>query len=488
VKLSLTMDPDKNSSSVPSYAATALALTVTEWNQLGLDTYDENLSESDLVNVLVKRVTSLLLIRIVAYVLSRDIDEYFDASAFADLSTSTICRTVLVEQKPWHEYAPELTDEFIDQLESYVRTILTGYKETPYHCKEHAFHVVLSVNKLTDLMIQTNPKTTKTFGLRYDAMAQLALIFGALVHDVEHTGVPNRQLVAENDSLAILYNDQSVAEQRSLFIAFEELLKPERRVLLTTLFPFQNGKLDSPEYRRFRKMVIDIVLSTDIASPDRSQLTKSKWKEAFGDTFESIERKLKHHLNETNEDDDSISASETPDSSENENDDGNNTTSGDSASVNLTRYLNQVDLGYENSNDLDGVIVSGSTRSSVKTFKIENIPGSKPGDAPSTCESKDERFRRGGRRRSHAHSMPMGRRGSVQLLLQSDEHVKAKFQRRMSSYAAPKAANVVRPENFRKRLGIRRSMDLGGEAIEFYNRRFLSLPRWNRLPTTNPTN
>ena len=479
---------DTEQHSLPPYAATALALTVTDWKKLGLDTYDENLSEDALVDVLVERVTSLLLIRIVAYVLSRGADEYFDAPAFADLSTSTICRTVLIERQPWSAYAPELTDDFLLQLKDFVRAILLGYKGTPYHCKEHAFHVVLSVNKLTDLLIQTNPRTTKTYGLRYDAMAQLALLFAALIHDVEHTGVPNRQLVAENDPLAILYNDQSVAEQRSLYIAFATLLKKENRVFLTTLFPFQNGKLDSIEYRRFRKMVIDLVLSTDIASPERSQLTKSKWKEAFGETFESIQRKLKLELSEmanapVDDDDASVSASETPESSVNDGD-GN----GDA-----TRSLvASVDLGYEIPDELDGVIVSGSTRTSVKsfsTFKIENMPRSPEkaekasgqhfndivGDCKSTASSSGEsvgereRFRRGGRRRSHAHSMPMGRRNSVQQLLQSDDYMKAKFQRRMSSYATAKVTNTaVRPEAFRKRLGLRRSMDLGGEEIEFY--------------------
>jgi hypothetical protein len=479
-------------SGLPPYAATALALTVTDWNRLGLDTYDENLNEDELVDILVERVTSLLLIRVVAYVLSRGADEYFDAPAFADLSTTTICRTVLIESKPWSEYAPELTDEFLEQLKQFVRTILVGYKATPYHCKEHAFHVVLSVNKLTDLMIQTNPSTTKTHGLRYDAMAQMALLFAALVHDVEHTGVPNRQLVAENDPLAILYNDQSVAEQRSLYIAFETLLKKEYRLFLTTLFPFQNGKLDSIEYRRFRKMVIDLVLSTDIASPERSQLTKSKWKEAFGETFESIQRKLKQELNDNvntpAEEDGSVSASETPESSVNDGEDGDPTSnrSVENASMDLRKYLNSNDLGYENPDDLDGVIISGSTRNF--SFKIENMPRSPKTkasgqnvieglvDTKSTAStsgesfSERERFRRGGRRRSHAHSMPMGRRNSVQQLLQSDDYVKAKFQRRMSSYTTAKVSNnAVRPEAFRKRLGLRRSMDLGGEEIEFYN-------------------
>ena len=35
------------------------------------------------------------------------------------------------------------------------------------------------------------------------------------------------------------------------------------------------------DYKRFRKVVIDLVLTTDIASPERTQIVKSKWKEAF---------------------------------------------------------------------------------------------------------------------------------------------------------------------------------------------------------------
>jgi hypothetical protein len=48
----------------------------------------------------------------------------------------------------------------------------------------------------------------------------LAMLFFAIVHYVEHMGVPNRQLLQESHEPAILYNDQSVAEQRSLAVAF----------------------------------------------------------------------------------------------------------------------------------------------------------------------------------------------------------------------------------------------------------------------------
>lgn len=75
----------------------------------------------------------------------------------------------------------------------------------------------------------------------------------------------------------MLFNDQSIQEQRSLKVAFEELLKSKYNLLYSVMFPNEN------EYRHFRITVIDAVLSTDIASPDRSQVSKSKWKEAFGD-------------------------------------------------------------------------------------------------------------------------------------------------------------------------------------------------------------
>lgn len=171
-----------------------------------------------------------------------------------------------------------------------------------------------------------------TFGLKSDPLSQFAYLFSALVHDVDHKGISNRQLVLEQDDLAILYNDQSVAEQRSLAVAFTTLKGVEYNSMREVLFPtrMRDGHGDvmletsprtppitnvrgagqeSPSGQRtttsvnsepmprgadaaslgknehflsFRKLVIDLVLVTDIASPERTQIVKSKWKEAFG--------------------------------------------------------------------------------------------------------------------------------------------------------------------------------------------------------------
>eukprot|EP01082_Thalassiosira_pseudonana_P010147 g9074.t1 g9074 contig34:785508-786745(+) len=154
--------------------------------------------------------------------------------------------------------------------------------------------------------INTVPASTSathrpTYGVKSSPLTQLAFLFSALVHDVDHTGISNRQLVLESDDLAILYNDQSVAEQRSLAVAFSTLKGVGYRELRGVLFSGpRGGDIDTDDgvggqeqqqqnqggeedQFKFRKLVIDLVLVTDIASPERTQIVKSKWKEAFGE-------------------------------------------------------------------------------------------------------------------------------------------------------------------------------------------------------------
>jgi len=77
-----------------------------------------------------------------------------------------------------------------------------------------------------------------------------------------------------------------MAENWSLYVAFSEFLQDEFKDLRKTILP----KVE--DYRRFRTVIVNLVLATDIASPERTQIGKSKWKEAFGDPFETVERKM----------------------------------------------------------------------------------------------------------------------------------------------------------------------------------------------------
>lgn len=55
-----------------------------------------------------------------------------------------------------------------------------------------------------------------TYGITSDPLTQFACVTAALIHDVDHLGVPNGQLVKERLPLAEVYKNQSVAEQNSV--------------------------------------------------------------------------------------------------------------------------------------------------------------------------------------------------------------------------------------------------------------------------------
>lgn len=59
-----------------------------------------------------------------------------------------------------------------------------------------------------------------TYGITSDPLTQFTCVFVALIHDVDHPGVPNTQLVKEEAGVARLYKNRSVAEQNSVDIAW----------------------------------------------------------------------------------------------------------------------------------------------------------------------------------------------------------------------------------------------------------------------------
>ena len=265
------------------YIGIALGITSQDWGDTGLAN-DPATAPSDDKDETVNRITALLLIRICAWILPRGM--------FTDLSTTTICRSMLLNDTLWPE---QLNEEVIDELKEYVKTILLGYNDVPYHNFKHCYHVTISTNKLVDMIVQQYPneKPAHTYGFRDDPLMQFAMLLSALFHDVDHRGIPNRQLALEDEDIAIKYNDQSIAENESLFIGFSELLQKKYGKLRNVVFP------ERKDYRRFRGACVNLVLTTDIASPERTQLGKSKWKEAFGDPYETVERKVmkkvQHH-------------------------------------------------------------------------------------------------------------------------------------------------------------------------------------------------
>mmetsp|Transcript_9480 Transcript_9480/g.14642 ORF Transcript_9480/g.14642 Transcript_9480/m.14642 type:complete len:686 (+) Transcript_9480:171-2228(+) len=503
-------------SSTTTMALMALKLTSQPWNILGHGT-DINTAASSDLSIVVERLTSLFLVRIVAVVSQRrSTIERRDFVPFRDISTSRICTDTLKRNKPWPEPVNEV---FISRLRTFINRILTTYKDVHYHNFEHAYHVTISYNKLLDMMLVKSPtkkdvkaanfiihgdsdtsiiKPTsatarKTYGLKEDPLAVLAGLFSALVHDVEHRGVSNRQLVMENDELALLYNDQSVAEQRSLAVAFSELMKDEFKNLRDAIF-------ESPDdYRRFRRTVIDLVLATDIASPERTQLVKSKWKEAFGETKESIERKIrkgsncsvKQSLNLSNKslliDDDEVD------------EDNNNSTSEmiDGLEHMVICYDNEEDspsatpesITPESNDGLEPILEDNEKFHASNSSTLSALPPPPPVDDDFDTPVMSGNKNKKSLRRENVIE------GQV-MKMQDAEHVEpsTRFNRRVTHFGGMTTKVEVettpivstsrnalsRPSLCRHfsspdfsinqpvRLGIRRSLDLNGEAIEKY--------------------
>ncbi|KAJ9519405.1 hypothetical protein QJQ45_023025, partial [Haematococcus lacustris] len=135
------------------------------------------------------------------------------------------------------------------RLARFLRRIEAGYQpSTPYHNAIHAADV-----------LQTLYITLTHGGLTswLNSLSLLACLLAAVMHDFEHGGLTNDWLIATSDVLAIRYNDRAPLENHHLAAAFT-LLRCEDLNFLS--------HLTKPDYMQLRKMIIDLVLATDMKS------------------------------------------------------------------------------------------------------------------------------------------------------------------------------------------------------------------------------
>lgn len=114
-----------------------------------------------------------------------------------------------------------------------------------------------------------------TYGIASDPLTQFACLFAALVHDVDHHGVPNATLVEEGSPLAKKFKSQSVLEQNSVIIALDMLMEPGYENLRSAIYK------DVVEMHRFRQLVVNAVMATDLANKELKQLRNDRWEKAF---------------------------------------------------------------------------------------------------------------------------------------------------------------------------------------------------------------
>lgn len=186
----------------------------------------------------------------------------------------------------------DLGEAVQSQLQDYIANIASMYKDIPFHNFEHACHVTMSAAKIVMRIIRPNvqiPHETlargrvelkrkihhSTFGISSDALLQFAVVFSALIHDVDHTGVSNSQLIKEGHDAALKYGNMCVAEQNSVDIAWDLLMKEKyldlRKCLCRT----------EVDLKRFRQLLVNAVIATDIADKQLQARRKNRWDRAF---------------------------------------------------------------------------------------------------------------------------------------------------------------------------------------------------------------
>ncbi|XP_023328661.1 cAMP-specific 3',5'-cyclic phosphodiesterase 4C isoform X2 [Eurytemora carolleeae] len=135
-----------------------------------------------------------------------------------------------------------------EKLVSLLLTLEDHYlKDIPYHNSVHAADVTLSMNTLL-----SSPALESVF----TPLEIMTAIFSAAIHDVDHPGLTNQYLINTSSELALMYNDESVLENHHLAVAFKLLQNPDCDIFIN---------LNKKQKQTLRKMVIDMVLATDMS-------------------------------------------------------------------------------------------------------------------------------------------------------------------------------------------------------------------------------
>ncbi|KAL4444281.1 hypothetical protein ABPG75_012018 [Micractinium tetrahymenae] len=136
--------------------------------------------------------------------------------------------------------------------EERVRSFLSDVEEAyhphnPYHNSSHAADVTQALGAML---------AADDFASQLSDLEQLAVIVSAAIHDVGHPGVNNDFLIRTQSEAAVAYNDQSINENMHAAAGFKLLAKKENNFL---------SRLPAEDFRAVRRLIIRIILSTDMA-------------------------------------------------------------------------------------------------------------------------------------------------------------------------------------------------------------------------------
>ncbi|KAL3938546.1 MAG: hypothetical protein SGBAC_006566 [Bacillariaceae sp.] len=267
-----------------------------EWNNFG-DLDDETDVAEDKSKRLVDWNANVLGDLIKKVLSARDWSSASDPTVLATKGrTIGQGRTVLEEFKDIIEVSPadmteaeakghlnetQFDDVAMDQLRDFLSQVATMYRSNHFHNFEHASHVTSSVRKLLSRIVKVDSNiedlSGHSFGITSDPLTQFVVVLSAVIHDCDHPGVPNATLISENTAAAVLYKGKSVAEQNSVDLCWGLLMEPGYAKLRSCIYH------NEAELLRFRQLLVNVVMATDIADEELGALRKARWKVAFAE-------------------------------------------------------------------------------------------------------------------------------------------------------------------------------------------------------------
>jgi hypothetical protein len=181
------------------------------------------------------------------------------------------------------------------QLYEYVSHVCSQFRDNAFHCLDRSTQVSMSARKLMQRITTTQHQNARdkpkevyeeTYGLSDDPLSHFAIVFAALVCDMDHGGVSNSQLVRENNELAKKYKGRCIWEQHAVDIAWNQLMQPEFEELRECICA------DETELNHFRQCVVNAVMATDFMDEQLLEIRRSRWEQAYGNSTNAKKKNL----------------------------------------------------------------------------------------------------------------------------------------------------------------------------------------------------
>ncbi|KAL3921202.1 MAG: hypothetical protein SGILL_002870 [Bacillariaceae sp.] len=224
-----------------------------------------------------------------------------------DEVTDTIRLPAFVfQRKPVDPSTVQLPPAAEAQLKEYVSALGNAYHSNPFHCLQHASQVTTALTKLLSrIVVSQLPQIEEgediddeediadgkkeeeiaraiaphlfdhTFGINGDPLTQFTLVLSALIHEVDHCGMNNPDIVRTSPEAAALYKNTAVIEQRSVDKAWKKLMEPAFTDLRQCIYG------NDVELMRFRQVMVNAVIATNVEDPQLQTLRMKRWEKTF---------------------------------------------------------------------------------------------------------------------------------------------------------------------------------------------------------------